>query len=211
MKRIYNTFIFALVFSGNAWAAQVRPPVASEIISVPSTMSEDLVQEINIGKFKAKFEETTLGEILEVIGHGIIDHFGDASESNYWLCYTLPKQRIWLISNGEMGGSNHTLTQVSAVTLNGNVGENPSCPSLQTSFQPIEFDFGWLGSDQKTIVKYLGEPSGATENSLTFFYSGKQPGFYRGEVVDWDITSYIEISFENNKAKSIRASHITSY
>jgi hypothetical protein len=211
MKSIYSSFVVLLFLCCNVVAAQVPPPAVSDSIAVAATMVKDPVQQIHIGQFEAKFEQTTLGEIVNAIGHGAIDHSGDASESIYWLCYTLPSQRIWLISHGEMGGSDHTLTQVSAVTLSPNIDENASCPSLPKSFQPINFDFGWVGSERQSIIESLGQPSGATEDSLTFYYSGQKPGPYQGKVVDWDVIGYLEMKLENDTVISINASHVTSY
>jgi len=211
MKTIYTLFAFLTLLCNNAFAEQVLPPKTRGSITVPATMEKDHVRQIRIGQFVAKFEETTLGEINKIIGEGTICHHGDASESIYWLCYSLHKQRIWFISHGEMGGPNHVLTQVSAMSYNSTFVDSSSCPSLPTNSQPISFDFGWLGAEKQTIIKSLGQPSGTTENSLSFYYSGKQPGLYHGRIVDWNVIGYLEMNLDNDKVVSIRASHVTSY
>lgn len=212
MKTIYTLFAFLILLCNNAFADQMPPPkTTSDSITVPATMEKDPVRQIRIGQFVAKFEETTLGEINKIIGKGTICHHGDASGSIYWLCYSLPKQRIWFISHDEMGGSNHVLTQVSAMSYNSTFVESSSCPSLPKNSQPIGFDFGWLGAEKQTIIKSLGQPSGTTENSLSFYYSGKQPASYQGKIVDFDVIGYLEMNLVNDKVVSIRASHVTSY
>ena len=121
---------------------------------MPATLKLDPVQEIHLGNFVAGFEKTTLSEIRNAIGTGSIDHRGDAAESQYWLCYSQPGQRVRLVSS-EMGGSKHKLTQVYAVSTNSASLENKSYPQLPKRFQPISFYFGWIGSTQQSLIDML--------------------------------------------------------
>jgi hypothetical protein len=188
-----------------------NPPPRGEIIKVSATLKVDPVQEIRIGNFKAKFEKTTLGEILNSIGIGSIQHAGDAGESQYWLCYSLPRQRIWLISHGEMGGPHHRLTQVHSITNVLISQGNDACPRIPTRFQSISMNFGWLGTSRENLLKVLGQPSGSQDDRLIYYYAAKKPGLFRGQHVEWDVTGYVEAVIANNKISSLFASHITSY
>lgn len=185
------------------------PPLTNEAITVEATLKVDPIQEIRIGSFKAKFEKTTLDDILAAIGIGSIQHAGDAGGSQYWLCYSLPDARIWLIS-GEMGGSNHALIQVQAISTKA-PRENAACPQIPTRFQSISMNFGWLGTNQKDLIKALGRPSGKEDDRFMYHYSGKKPGEYDGQRMEWDVTSYVEVVMNKNKISSISASHVTSY
>jgi len=213
-------FIFAmlvslyLLFAYNLYAVagqrgeSTYPPRTSEIITVPATLKIDPIQEIHIGNFKAEFERTTLGEILEALGIGSIQHAGDAGGYQEWLCYALPNQRIWLISS-EMGGGR--LTQVHAISKRSASQGNAACPQIPTRFQSISMNFGWLGTTQKKLLKALGQPSGTQDSRLMYFYAGKKPGLYGGQSVEWDVTSYVEAVIVDNKISSLYASHVTSY
>jgi hypothetical protein len=185
------------------------PPPTNESIKVSATLKVDPVREIRIGSFKAQFEKTTLGEILETVGIGSIQHAGEAGESQYWLCYSLPNQRIWLIST-EMGGSGHKLIQVQAISTKSS-RENAACPQIPARFKSISMKFGWLGTNQDDFIKALGRPSGKEDGRLMYHYAGKKPGVYDGQRIEWDVTSYVEVVMEKSKISSITASHVTSY
>lgn len=184
------------------------PPGTSEIITVPATLECDPIQEIHIGSVKAEFEKTTLGETLNAIGIGSIQHAGDAGGYQEWLCYSLPSQRIWLISS-EMGGGR--LTQVQAISTRSTSRGNAACPQIPTRFQLIFMNFGWLGTTQENLLKSRGQPSGRKDGRLMYFFAGKKPGLYGGQSVEWDVTSYVEAVIVDNKVSSLYASHVTSY
>jgi hypothetical protein len=192
-------------------AESTEPPLRTdEAITVSATLTVDPAQKIQIGAITAKFEKTTLGEILNTVGAGAIEHAGDAGGSQYWLCYSLPNQRVWLISHGEMGGSDHALTQVQAISLN-SISKDKTCPELPRRFHSISMNFGWLGSTKDQFLKALGQPSGKIDGRYIYYYSGKKPGVYDGEKMEWDVTGYIEVTSVNNIVSSIFASHVTSY
>jgi hypothetical protein len=186
------------------------PPATNDIISIDATLKVDPVRKIQIGKFIAGFESTTLDEIRKFLGTGSIDHSGDAGSSQYWLCYSLPGQRVWFISHGEMGGSTHVLTQVRVISTDPKKVENKSCPTLPPEVKPIQFDFGWIGTTKESLIDSLGQPSGIDGNALIYYYQGKKTATYSGVHADWDVLGYVKVIFENNKIISIYASHITS-
>jgi hypothetical protein len=210
MKIILVTLIAVLSsICQNTFGAEPPPPT-DEKIKVSATLKVDPVQEIQIGSMSAIFEKTTLGEILKTVGVGSIEHAGDAGGSQYWLCYSLPNQRVWFISHGEMGGSDHALTQVQAISTKSS-SESKTCPTLPSRLQSISMKFGWIGSTKDQLLKALGQPSGKQDGGYTFYYSGKEPGEYEGKKMEWDVIGYIEVKTEKDVVSSIFASHVTSY
>lgn len=188
-----------------------RPKLPDGAIEVPATLKSDPIRVFQMGTFKAIFEETTLSAIMGALGKGSIQLSRATGESQYWLCYSLPHQRIWLISNGEMGGPDHTLTQVQAVSTKTLSQEDAACPQIPTSFQPISMNFGWLETSKEQLLASLGPASGRKDSRLMFFYKGKEPGMYEGKKVEWDIIAYIEAIIVDNKVSSLYISHVTTY
>src|SRR5258706_752460 len=84
-----------LAFAG----PQLPPRAGSDAITVAATTASDHVRNLRLGDFTALFEKTPLEEIRAKLGGNVISHAGDASESIRWLCYSLPGQIFWLISN----------------------------------------------------------------------------------------------------------------
>jgi hypothetical protein len=200
--------ILVVVLCGNVFGESSAPPTARDTITVPATLNVDPVQEMRLGSFVVKFEKTTLTEIRDALGTGSIEHAGDAGESHYWLCYSLPGQRVWLISHGEMGGSEHALTGVHAISMKSTPQVNASCPSIPNRFQSISFYFGWIGTDQQSLVKSLGQPSGKEGGNFIFFFHRK---IYKEKTVIGDVIGYVEATIVDNKVTSLKASHVTSY
>jgi len=199
-----------LAIPSNATDEPTSPPATNDINPVHATLKEDPAQKIQIGKFIAGFESTTLDEIRKFLGTGLIDHSGDAASSQYWLCYSLLGQRVWFISHGEMGGSNHVLTQVHVISTGEKKVENKSCPTLPPEAIAVQFDFGWIGTTKESLIDSLGQPSGTDGNALIYFYHGKKTATYTGIHADWDVLGYVKVILENNRIVSIYASHVTS-
>jgi len=173
---LYVLFAYSLFAVANQLGNPASPPFTHERITVPATLKVDPIQKIHIGNFEAEFEKTTLKEIRDTLDVGSIQHAGDAGESQHWLCYTLGDQRIWFISHGEMGGSDHVLTQVQATITSSTSQAAISCPKMSSSLKSISFDFGWLGTTQKSFLEALGTPSGRKDSRLMYYYAGKKPG-----------------------------------
>jgi hypothetical protein len=212
---LYIIFAHTLYAVDTQYTESTSPPSVPEAIKVPATLKVDPFLKINIGTgietFKAEFEKTTLEEIRDTLKTGTIQHAGDAAESLYWLCYTLPDQRVWFISHGEMGGPNHALTQVQATIKSSISHGNFLCPEMPTRFKSISFDFGWLGTKKKSFIEAIGSPSGSEDGRLMYHYAGKIQKTHNGIVLEGDITSYVEVTLVDNKITSLNASHITSF
>jgi hypothetical protein len=203
--------MFIFVIYNIAFCESLIPPPTHDMIIVKATLKTDPVQSIRFGSFVAEFEKTTLDEIRDTLGSGLIQHTGDAAQSQYWLCYSLSSQHIWLISHGEMGGSDHVLTQVQAISTISTSEVNAECPQIPTRFQPISSNFGWIGTSQNSLLNTLGQPSGTQGDRLIFYYAGKKPGSYYGQRVEWDVIGYIEVVIVDKKVSSLYATHVTSY
>jgi hypothetical protein len=205
IQRVATLFFIFLLFSFSSGFTP-SPPRVSHEIRVPATLKKDPVQKINVGKFAAEFEKTTLDEIRSVLGAGTIEHAGEAGESQYWLCYSLPGQRIWFISHGEMGGEEHVLTQVHVISTGKILDSDATIPQIPMRFQPVTFDFGWIGEDKESIIKKLGQPSGIQNNYLIYFYVKE----LKRPLEGCSIMGCVELGIKNNKINSIIASHISS-
>ena len=213
MKIIILTLVILLSsFSPSSSGESVElPPHREGRITVPPTLKTDPIHEITIGNFKAKFEETTLSEILKAVGVGTIQYNRDDGVGQYWLCYSLPHQRVWFISNELMSGSEYELTQVQAVSIKPTSIVNASCPQIPPRFQTISMNFGWIGSSQETLVKVLGQPSGKNDGHFQYLYEGNESGMYQGQKVEFDVLGFIDATIVNNKISSVYVSHVTSY
>ena len=199
--------------SGN----RILPPKwEDEAITVSPTVTRDLVREFRLGAYAAQFEKTSLHEIQEKMGAGSLEQAGDAADSIRWLCYSLPGQRVWLVST-EMGGSDAALMEVFVDSLSPSTPVEPTCPTLPSTLRPPSLQFGWIGSPISTIRKSFGEPSGVRGDWLLYLFAGKEAGPYQGPgdtvpvTVDWDVSAYVEVKIREGKVVSIRASHVTSY
>jgi|CXWL01.1.fsa_nt_gi hypothetical protein len=155
--------------------------LADKHVSLPLT-------KIALGKLDVIFERTTLSEILRSAGVGKIEHRGDAGDSQYWVCYTVTagkkSQRIWFMS-GEMGGDQHTMDSFH-VEDNASPAKSNICPELPADMTPITIGKSiWLGSNQRQIKEWLGEPSLTKNGWLFYSYSGKAslPGFDEAMVI----------------------------
>lgn len=181
---------------------------ADQQVEVPATLKVDPVRQARFGGFIVRFEKTTLAEIRKAIGSGSIAHKGDAGKSVYSLCYSLPDQVIRVDSHGEMGGLEHRLTGISASLTDASSDKGDPCPKMPRQFQPVSFDFGWIGTPRKSLVKTLGQPSGSRGNTLVFHYH--QP-IHKDKQVIGDVTSRVETTLANDKVISLKAWRVTSY
>jgi hypothetical protein len=116
---------------------------------------------ITLGAFRITFEETTLDVVRGRVGAGIVSHHGDGAESEVWLCYTVIRphcrERLWVISNSEMGRG--AVTDIKATTLSSSENSD-DCPPLPLQLIPVALDSKlWLGSTAADLAGILGKPS----------------------------------------------------
>jgi hypothetical protein len=131
----------------------------------PATMEKEPTKGISLGAFRVLFETTTLNDVLRTVGAGQVarNSPNNVSEHILWLCYTALRNgiadRIWILSNAEMGGEAHLVTQVIAARA-ANDAVPTDCPSLPNKMQPVSLDIPvWIGSSDAEAKAALGAPS----------------------------------------------------
>ncbi|HVT18591.1 MAG TPA: hypothetical protein VHQ90_20730 [Thermoanaerobaculia bacterium] len=169
--------------------------------------------QLTLGGFVARFEHTTLSSVLAAARVGAIEHQGDAGKSIYWLCYTVPRgklsERVWIVAHGEMGGSDHAITEVSAEQLPSGSVTPGGCPVLPPALRPLSLDRGIsLGTSRSQLIHSLGRPSGVHDDWLDFVYVGKVK--LPDQSTDWDETSLLAARLFGGKVVALYASKVTS-
>ncbi len=166
MRAIIKTFIasFLLAASTQAYSADLAPPPNFPLEVAPkATLNSTPASSISLGSVIVDFDKTTLGEAKKLIKAGKIQRQGDAGESVYWLCYSIRDEdeweQLWLLSHGEMGGSEHIIYGVAAKILPMKPSAD-ACPELPAGLRPVKLNNGlWLGMKTDEIRKKLGKPS----------------------------------------------------
>ena len=167
---------------------------------------------LRMGSLRVQFEKSTLNDVRQAASAGEIAHQGDAGESIYWLCYTnlSPSQveRIWIIAHGEMGGSEHSITSISAQLLpNGKATSD--CPALPTNLKPLSLNHNlWLNSPESDVLKRLGTPSYQNKTRRSYNYQGKVQGNCEGE--GFDLLSWLLVQVGRGRVTSLHAGQVTS-
>jgi hypothetical protein len=144
-------------------SAQEPPPSLPFLDATPTTLQAPPVSSVRLGSLVVTLDSGTLPAVARAIGDGVVSHAGDASESTYWLCYSLgppaSRQRVWLLSSGELGGSEHSINGVVAKAVD-RAAASPTCPELPREFVPVALDVGvWVGSGDGDARAKLGHPS----------------------------------------------------
>src|SRR5258705_10574077 len=101
---IAGSLLLSLACSFASGSRALPPKWEHEAITVSATVTNDLVREVRLGKYVARFEETSLHEIQGKIGAGSLEQDGDGAAAITWLCYSLPGQLVWFVST-EMDGA----------------------------------------------------------------------------------------------------------
>jgi len=170
---------------------------------------------ISVGSFHVEFEATQLDDIANRISRQLMQHEGDAGESVYWLCYTFTektqKERLWFISDGEMGGANHLVTGVIAIRLSPTATKTTECRAPSMPVDKIAFDNGlWLGQSKQELRSKLGAEPQANRGWWSYRYSGTTPVQSGGRTTTFDVTSQLDVELRDSRIAAIRASQIYS-
>jgi hypothetical protein len=223
MSTVNTAIAFMLGIATSCVAAQtLEPPTRPNEIRGEGTLRIQPAVGLRMGQLFVRLETTRLSDVLKSAERGTIGHHGDAGRSEYFLCFTQisgPRSsRVWLISHGEMGGSDHAVTEVFAQRIETSDAASDRCPPLPSRLQPIALDRGiWLGITRNELLTKLGQPSASRDDWLTFNFLGTVPGRYRPpgdsarKVVDWDITNILEARLKDGRINAILASRVTSY
>ncbi len=195
--------------------ANAEPPPRLPFRSVDwaASMTKEPTKGVTLGDFRVDFEQTTLGDVRRVASVGTIAKKGDAGERALWLCYTVTgastPARIWIISDGEMGGDTHVITGVT-VARSVRDGPGPDCPALPATMQPIHFDAPiWLNSADAQVETALGRPSHVQGGWRAYDFQAKVRG--DGHCADgYDLLNWLFTRSESGKVSSIYAGQVTS-
>lgn len=208
MKRTTLFFgSFSIVFS--ATAAVPPPEGAFDATEWPASLKEAASKSATLGAFVIQFEKTTLAQVMSEASIGTIAQRGDAGGSVYWLCYSQPDAgvRIWIISSGEMGGDNHSVTGVVAEQLNA-AQASTDCPALPVQLRPVSFaNHLWLGSTDVEVQRVLGMPSHQDGPWRTFDFQGKTTGKCEG---GYDVYNWLWTRSDEGRVNRIDAGQVTS-
>ncbi len=167
----------------------------------------------SMGALHIKFEETRLAEVRDKVGKGIIGHSGDGGESIYWLCYSIVRapnsERMWIISDSEMGGPEQAVTRISAQTVRLSKAAE-DCPPLPSQLQQIFLDGGiWLGTSSKSLHAFLGGDSLTDGVWGRWSYEGKLEG-KDCEGSGFDRFSTLSITTTHGRISILHATQVTS-
>ncbi len=184
-----------LVFSGAELSQQNPPPrfpLGDE--APPPTLNSAPASSVVLGDLVIVFDKTTLPEAQKQVKLGRIDNRGDASESSFWLCYSISgsgrQEQIWLLSDGEMGGDEHVIDGVAARISSTRVTTN-SCPELPAAFQPVRLNNKiWLRSPAAEIRKQFGKPS--LQRGAWFHYESRRELLNDPRAKDWGADTLYE-------------------
>jgi hypothetical protein len=204
---------------GLLWCSQVvgaTPPPDDpryDAITWPMSMRAAPAPAITLGNFRIVFEVTTLGEVKAKIGSGTVSHRGDAARSEYWLCYTAVSphrnERLWVISNAEMGGPSNAITHIEAISLLAPEASD-DCPRLPSQLMPIALDSKlWLGSTAGMLTDILGSPSHEAPpwRSYNFWTKVSSDGQCEG---GYDLLNALDVALRNDVVVTISAGQVTS-
>jgi hypothetical protein len=214
MSRLLLSVVATLTATHFAWG-QAMPVVPSSIQRVDATLDTVPAKGFSMGNFFVEFEKKTLDEIAGKLLHSTLQHRGDAGDSVYWLCYTIQRvgtsQRIWIISDGEMGGAEHSITGIHASNNRAGAAPTTDCPALPIKFLPVTLDNHlWLGSSLTDIRKALGAAPDATKGWWSFRYDGKTGEVVNSKSVTYDLTSSLEIKLSRGLVTAISVHQIIS-
>jgi hypothetical protein len=111
--------------------AELPPSLPFEWTDWAASMKKEPTKGLDLGNFRIEFEKTTLSDVQRAVAAGTVNQAGDAAERSLWLCYSIVKhripERVWIISDGEMGGDTHVVTGITA-TRTGTAPSAEDCP-----------------------------------------------------------------------------------
>jgi hypothetical protein len=203
----WTLFLLILLFviPTDGCSAQTPPPPFDEhaLEHVPPTVAKRLATRFSLGAFAGRFEETPLGAVRKAVGEGTIQHQGDAAGNLYWLCYRYAQHRLW-VSSGEMGGSDHRVTEIVEELADKDTQTSTDCAIIPEKFTPLVFDGKLrLGMSHQEVVTALGPPSKSEADQMVYSHDGKLAhGF--------EETAWLMLRFHEDKLVSMRGGKTTS-
>jgi hypothetical protein len=207
---VKRLLLIGAVVTFAASAAEPPPHPPSQALDWPSSLDREPSKGIALGAFRVQFETTTLRDVQRAAFVGAIAQSGDAGEHMLWLCYTIKgpevAERLWIISDGEMGGDTHAVTAIAARRLS-RAAPTQGCPELPTAMQPVSLDANvWLGISDAQLEKELG-PSHSVGPWRSYRYQTKVPGQCEG---GYDMTNWLATKLRDGYITSLYAGQVTS-
>lgn len=205
-------FVFLASSFASSLAATPPPSIPTPSRPLRVVLQPSPLTEMTIGRLQLRFEETSLDDVRTAASVGTIAHQGDAGASIYWLCYTnlnsTSAERIWVVSDGEMGGDEHRVTGVIAQRLT-RLHATDDCPSMPVNLVPLKLDSGiWLDTPPQTARTVLGAVSSRRGGWESYDYVGKAAGGCAG--APFDLTSSIMLKVVKKRIDSLWVTRVTS-
>ncbi len=175
-KTVLSLLLLFAIPAGNS-SAQTPPPPFDETAMerVPPTVVKRLATRFSLGAFAGRFEETKLDTVRNAVGEGSIQHKGDAGGSIYWLCYKHAQHRLWVVSGGEIGGSDHLVTEIVEEFIEKETETSTDCAVMPEKFAPLVLDGKLrLGMSRREVVTALGPPSKSETAQMVYSHRGKR-------------------------------------
>lgn len=169
---------------------------------------------VHFGNISVLFETTTLVQFSRALGQrSALSHEGDAGGSRYWLCYSapatppIPARRFWLISDGEMGGPEHAITEIIARNITDTVA-TADCPTLPKPYRHVSLDNYslWLGANRQDVNRQV--KSNGTKGPWIFSESYKEVP--PGQCSEAWQGNWLSVQMINGRVDTIDAGQITS-
>jgi len=199
------------------YGANGRLPVTTPFGDVvpAATMQNKPATALLAGSLRVVFNRTTLADILSHFPGGTIsvNHEMGAS-GRYSVCYQIrsakPTEYAWVLSDSEMGGPKHRVTEIQATTRVLSPSESAQCGDL-TKKMKVVFDNGiWLGSSARQISRTLGPPSARKGHWLGYSYEKSERHTVNGKPVTFDVGNFFQVHMENGAVTEIDASEVIS-
>lgn len=137
-----------------------------ELLQLPAGVEPTLrsapVGAIHAGSLSIHLEKTPLARLQKAFG-GTLQQGGDAGNSAQWLCLRARDGTqwvaFWFISNSEMGGPEHAVTQVALQRL---AGPPPGCSEAPAGFS-VDLRVPGLGASRQAIARQFGAAAPGTD------------------------------------------------
>ena len=185
------------------------PPIAPSSDAVAATAADAPVSRLRLGCLDIVFEETPLAIVQEMLSIGTIGERGDATEQIFWLCYTYDaagvRARVWLVSSGEFGGSEHVVDGIAAAVVSAESPVSANCPALHSGDAAWIDRRIWLGLAENELIRRLGRPSEVQGSVLHFLFDGDvvHAAASRGSADTFAVTSHLMVEMRDGRVSRL--------